>query len=133
MRNLKKRDVAISRLRDIYSRAISFGSTHEVILADLADMRKAIAKCPTWVKSYVEGYDKALHDSLYLNGHLIYGGIVNGTFYSTHSSRADYYGKHGIDPAAYADNGLVSNRGHYWNPDAHKGITKPFSISPSSN
>jgi hypothetical protein len=69
--------------------------------------------CPAWVGAYVDGFSAALMESLYRDA-LVYGGIVDGQFYSVHRDRADYYEKHGIDPRDYADDGRVTARGHYW-------------------
>lgn len=109
----RKRESAISGLRDAFSSAVSFGSTHETLLNNVHAARAKLVGCPQRVFSYFDGYQAALQEDLYRK-HLMFGGMIGDSFYSTHSDRADYYGKNGIEPSAYADDGLVSARGHYW-------------------
>lgn len=111
---LKHRDGLKRRIADIYSIAIISGMTsNEINAAVISATNDLPRNVPHWVKTYCDGFRAALQDSLYADC-LVFGGYVNGVFYSTHRNRPDYYGKHGIDPAAYADNGLVQKRGHYW-------------------
>ncbi len=117
-----RRDLELA-YRDVYSSAKSFGFLSSEINEKLAESRKRIAppKTPGWVFAYLDGYSRALNDSLYQTA-LVHGGYVNGIFYSTHSNRPDYYLKHGIEPAAWG--GAAENTGHYW---AHN-TAKPFFI-----
>lgn len=124
-RVLQARNDLISRLRTAYSCAVSFGFTHDQLLEAT---NKAYGKCPKGtpdhVKMYARGYCEARNDELY-ERHLVFGGFVKGAFYSVHSGRSDYYGKHGICPSAWADDGIATAKGHYWSgrPD------KPFFLS----
>jgi hypothetical protein len=111
---LSRRDSAVTRLRDMFSSAKYGGMT----ATDMDSRKREIAAttlkgCPSWVKTYLDGYEKALRDALYADS-LMFGGYYKGVFYSTHSDRADYYGKNGIDPVDYANDGNVTGRGHYW-------------------
>lgn len=126
-----KLDTAISRLndarlrlREVYSRARHFGFTQDELLKEIVKIRENLKGAPRWALSEFTGYDRALHDGLY--EHLIYGGYVDGVFYSTHQDRPDYYQKHGIQPSEYADEGRVTNRGHYWSTTK---TIKPFFVN----
>jgi hypothetical protein len=124
--SLAIRDRALLSLKDCMSAHTQFGSTS----ARLEENRHAILKqynvdkYPHWVRSYLDGYWRCLIDHAYRH-ELVFGGMVDGKFYSTYSDREDYYEKNGIEPSAFADNGLVTNRGHYWRGDP----TKPFFVS----
>jgi hypothetical protein len=113
-----------TRIRDCYSSARIFCPSSD----KLNDMRQtamiAPKGTPTHVLEYVRGYGDCLGDALYHDA-LVFGGYVGGVFYSTHRDRADYYETNGIEPSAYADNGLVTRRGHYWAKDT----TRPFFVS----
>lgn len=121
-RNLGKRDIACARIRDNWSRAFHSSSTHAELLQMNSEVRASIVNCPNWVKTYVEGYAKAI-DDLKSRELTIYGGMYDGRFYSTNSKRADYYGHNGIDPSDFADDGRVTARGFYWSHSL-----KPFFI-----
>jgi hypothetical protein len=113
-RALKVRDACTLRLRDLYSAASSYGLDH----ATLNERRRAIYYAmpkgtPFWVRSYLDGIADQLMQDCY-QYRLVFGGKIGDTFYSTHSNRPDYYEKNGIEPSAYADDGLVRERGHYW-------------------
>ena len=110
---LAKRDAALLRLKDLYSSAEHFSLPNATINDRYNAVLASVAKCPEWVRVYLDGYRAALNDQLYRQ-HLVFGGFVDGVFYSTHSSRDDYYEKHGVEPRDYADNGRVLQRGHYW-------------------
>jgi hypothetical protein len=111
---LNRRNTAIQSLRSLYETAKFYGPLSSQMNEDKAKIRRStLAKCPHWVIAYFDGYEKALIDALYRDS-LMFGGFYEGKFYSTHSNRADYYGNNGIEPSEYADNGKVSNRGHYW-------------------
>lgn len=111
---IKARNDAKTRLRDLYSMAQHFGMSSETIDSRYATILGQMPKGTPWhAKAYLEGYRQALNDKLYETT-LIYGGWINGVFYSTHSSRPDYYERHGISPCEYATSGKVTMRGHYW-------------------
>ena len=113
-RALAVRDSLVTRVRDCYSIARIATMPSAECDAALRDVfTKVPPRTPAWVIQYARGYARALQNDLYEN-HLVHGGIVDGVFYSTHSSRPDYYGKHGIEPRDYADDGKVTMRGHYW-------------------
>lgn len=130
-RFLKKRDNAIMRIDDAYSIARTFGQTHSELMESIAKVNSTLMKCPQWVWAYCEGYRQALNNGLYRES-LVYGGMVDGVFMSTHSNRADYYQNHGIAPSEFAKHGRVKQTGHYWNPDLFQGKVKPFFISEES-
>ena len=121
---LRKRDWALSRMKDIYSRATHYGLTSAAINEEVAAVWESLnaVKAPSWIKSYLEGWRAAQTDNLYRE-HLVFGGKVEGVFYSTHHDRTDYYEKNGIAPCDYADDGRVKDRGHYW-----KSNLRPFFI-----
>ena len=121
--SLKKRDAAITALRDLFLRARICGLSHDKLNDEVLKIKKSyLAKCPKWVIEYFRGYHAALIDSLYREC-LVFGGFVDGRFYSTHRTRSDYYEKHGIEPCKFA------RRGHYWNPELFNGVAKPFFLS----
>ena len=131
-RALKLRDSLKRRISDIYSMAVVCGMTsQEINNAVLTAQSELPAKTPQWVITYCDGLRAALQDSLYADC-LVFGGFVDGQFYSTHSNRADYYGKCGIDPVDYSDNGKVTGRGHYWRESIHwrGGIYTRESVKP---
>lgn len=112
--SLRRRDRAITQLHDLYSMAAMCGMTSAALNDGVGKIRETtLAKCPTWARAYVDGYRAALDAGLYRDS-LMFGGFVDGRFYSTHRDRPDYYETNGIAPADYADNGKVSARGHYW-------------------
>lgn len=131
-RALKLRDSLKTRIADIYSMAILSGMTsQEINSAVMSAYAELPAATPQWVKSYCDGVRAALQDSLYADC-LVFGGFVNGRFYSTHRNRPDYYEKHGIDAVEYADNGKVTARGHYWRDSINwrGGIYTRESVKP---
>lgn len=127
---LKRRDRLISALRDIYSMAGCYGLA-SVDLHSRCQKAYATAmegRAPQWVREYADGYRKALMDAAYRH-ELVFGGFVGDKFYSTHRDRPDYYEKNGIEPSAYADDGLVTRRGHYWIKSVDAGTPQPFFVS----
>ena len=139
-RALAVRDRLKTRISDIYSMAAICAMTHADINAAVASARADVPKgTPQWVFSYADGFRAALQDRLY-DSCLVYGGFVNGRFYSTHSNRPDYYEKHGIEPSAFADNGTVKGRGHYWRESIawrggsyNRDCVKPYFCEESGN
>jgi hypothetical protein len=122
--SIKRQAELVTALRDVYSSARAFHYSHERLLESREKVFARFASCPRHVLEFARGYARALDDSLYVDA-LVFGGIVDGVFYSTHRNRPDYYESHGMEPRDYADNGRVKNRGHYWGDDTRK----PFSIS----
>lgn len=123
--SIKRRDQAITQLRDLYSSARICGMSS----ADLnSGIRRIIdttlSNVPKWAIAEFKGYSRALGDQLYIDA-LMFGGFVDGKFYSTHRDRSDYYETNGIAPAEYADNGRVKARGHYWKTTA---TPRPFFV-----
>ncbi len=116
-----KLSTALNRQRDAVARLSSLFSVAPISGMTSADMNQEFARileqtgpgAPRWLQSYLLGRRDAMVDSLYRDS-LMYGGWIDGVFYSTHRKRADYYGKHGISPAEYAEAGRVTERGHYW-------------------
>jgi len=127
---LHKRDRALTALRGVYSAGRISGSTsadlerrrHEVLRA------YAIYKCPAWVHAYLDGAWRQMIDTAYRQD-LVYGGFVGNHFYSTRRDRPDYYKTNGIEPSAYAGDGLVTRRGYYWIASVDAGKPKPFFVS----
>lgn len=133
------RDRLKGRISDIYSMAVIAGMTSSEINAACLSARAAMPKgIPAWVEAWADGYQAALQDRLY-DSCLVFGGYVEGRFYSTYSWRPDYYGKHGIEPRDYADNGRVKGRGHYWRESIqwrggtyNRGGVKPYFVEEES-
>lgn len=121
---LKARDRMVQSLRDTYSSARIYKPTSAVLLDRVIGIYSVYAKAPAYAREFARGYERALSDELY-HRYLVFGGKIEGVLYSTHRDRDDYYEKHGFAPSVYADDGLVTQRGHYWRDDT----TKPFFIS----
>jgi hypothetical protein len=126
--NLTKRDDAVTKLRDAYSAAQAFGMTHADLMVAVCKARDTLKGCPRWAEAHFSGYQRALADALYHTS-LVYGGIVGGRLYTTHASRPDYYGKHGITPCEWATGGRVTQAGHYWTPELVRMTIRPFFVS----
>ena len=124
-RALKIRDAALVALKDHFACCQHFGPTSAKLEARRLEILelKGVNRAPHWVRSYLDGAWRIMIDNAYRHD-LVFGGIVDGTFYSTHSNRPDYYEKHGIAPSDYADDGRVRARGHYWRGDP----TQPFFV-----
>lgn len=119
---IANKNSAIIALADAYSVARMCHLTSEQLNQKVQEIVSLhLIGCPRWAHAEFEGYRRALNDMLYRHS-LVFGGYVDGTFYSTHRSRADYYEHNGISPSDYADNGRVKDRGHYWADDP----SKPF-------
>jgi len=99
---LNKRREAVQKIHNLYSHARHFGLSHAEMLERFDKVMEGLAKCPSSIQAYVQGYRDALMDR----------------------DREDYYVKLGFTPNVYADDGLVKDRGHYW-----KENLKPFFIS----
>ncbi len=125
---LNKRDSAVRSIRDLYSSAYHSGMTQREMLTRKARIVERLAKCPGWVREFVRGYESALFDRLYeaspMGGPaLVFGGWVDGRFYSVHRNRPDYYESNGFSPAEFSDDGRVTRRGHHW---GHFNPARPF-------
>ena len=124
-RALEERSRLVERIHFAYHTASLRKSTSKELIEMVENSYAGLAKgAPSWVRLYGKGYAAALTDLMYRN-ELVYGGYVGDVFMSTHSDRPDYYQKLGVEPSAYADNGAVQRRGHYWASDT----SKPFFIS----
>jgi hypothetical protein len=111
---LKRRNLAIMDLRDLYSHAKHFGLTSAEINEQYNSRVLARLKgAPSWALYYVQGIRDQISHTLYCDGSLVHGAFIGETFYSTHSNRPDYYGKNGFGSAEFAQVTKVS-RGHYW-------------------
>ena len=110
---LKKRDRARQQLVDLMSSVRHFGTPHSELLKRRAEILANMGKVPYWVHSYLNGVWDCLTAENYRD-HLVFGGMIEGKFYSTHRDRDDYYEKHGISACDYSDDGRVMQRGHYW-------------------
>lgn len=124
------RNIACAELRSIYQRATCTGPTADEISNQVGEIwrRLRAGKFPGWVRSHLDGYEQALRDDLYARN-LTFGGFYKGRFYSVDRRRPDYYDAHGIDVAEYADDGKVTERGHYWTGFAP---VRPYFISSSA-
>src|SRR5215510_10669847 len=114
-RHLRLRDKARDALVDLFSCGPHYGMTHNAMLERREKIRETVKKSPHWVRSYLDGYWDALQANAYRHD-LVYGGMFDGRFLSTHSDRPDYYEKHGVEPSAFST--MVDNNrhavGHYW-------------------
>lgn len=134
--SLKARNRMKTSVADLYNSARLFGmSAEDIQTGVMAITGDKPTGTPAWVTSFISGYCEALNDDLYRN-HLIFGGWVNGNFYSVHSNRPDYYGRNGIEPSQWAVDGFARCLGHYWDKTTpHRGGTydrggfKPYFIS----
>ena len=129
--SLKIRDAAKASLVTAYHVARECGLSADALTqsALAARVSEKVKGAPQWVAAFLEGYDSALRDGLYTSGALAFGGMVDGKFYSTDRTRADYYDRNGISPGDFADNGRVTARGFYWVTGA---TPRPFFLSPVS-
>jgi hypothetical protein len=109
-RILKRRDSAVTAMRDLYSTAAICGMDSAALNARALEIMAAMGKVPQWAKGYVEGYRAALMARAY-ETQLIHGGYMRGRFYSTSSKRGDYYGRD-IDPVDWMNN--AERVGFYW-------------------
>lgn len=123
---LKKREQAVTSLRDLYSHAASCGLLSSQINEEYNRILARLEKCPRWVRNYLDGYRAALTDESYRTK-LVYGAMVNGRFYSTHRNRDDYYEKNGLSPGIFSEEHDKSEtKGHFW-----ADSLKPFFTSNS--
>lgn len=108
----KRQVEAIERVKDAYSSARHFHSISTKLTEKTIQIETDMGNVPYYVRSYVRGYADAMTDQLYRDA-LVYGAWVDGTFYSTHRSRADYYETLGMSPR---DFGVLpaTLRGHFW-------------------
>ncbi len=111
--SLQKRNAAKHALHSLFSRAEHFGFTHDQMLIERDKIYDKLKECPRWVHAYLNGVWDTLQDNAYQKD-LVYGGKINGKFFSTHKNRDDYYEKHGIEPREFAGGGKVTLCGHYW-------------------
>ena len=123
---LKHRDRALTALRDLFSSAEIFGLSSATMEERRHEALSAFcAKCPYWVRSYLDGaWQQMIHDAY--SRKLVYGGFYAGKFCSTHRNRPDYYETQDIEPRDFADHGNVYDRGHYWARSVDAGTPKPF-------
>ena len=110
-------DSLFSCARIMGMRADEITSAYIAILADRPNM-------PRYMREYMQGRFDLHWETLYRES-LVFGGFCDGVFYSTHSNRADYYGKHGIEPGDWAQkvDSKVIQVGHYWTTTVEP---KPF-------
>jgi hypothetical protein len=117
----------LQRVKEMYAVARIMGKTNGQLSNVIRGIyeRMTEQKTPQWVVSYVKGYEMALRDNLYQQ-HLMFGAIIDGAFYSTHSDRADYYENAGLSASVYNEKTTGNETiGHYWKCDAGK-MPKPF-------
>jgi hypothetical protein len=114
--SLNHRKRAIGRITSLVSVAEWCGMTSAQLTDAYIEIMGTLHHCPQWVRSYCEGYLDAERVRLRNTKH-VYGGYLDGVFYSTNRSRDDYYQKHGIEPLQWAEKGKageVQGEGHYW-------------------
>ena len=114
--SLNHRKRAIGRITSLVHMAEICGMTSAQFTDDYIEIMGTLHHCPQWVRSYCEGYYDAERDRI-RNAKHVYGGYLDGVFYSTNRSRDDYYQKHGIEPLQWAEKGKtgeLKNVGHYW-------------------
>ena len=114
---------SIQSVKIAYSNARILGKTsgqlNSMLNTVLNDMRGK--KMPRWAIERVKGYSLALKDNLY-SDHLVFGCIIDGVFYSTHSDRPDYYAENGMPANIYCEKSTNNPTiGHYWKENG-----KPF-------
>lgn len=124
---LNHRNSAIAAINSLYSIAKICGMTSEQMNREYSEILAKRAHCPNWVREYCDGYRAALQNALYSDC-LMFGGWIGDKFYSTHSNRADYYGKNGIEPGDWASDGRVTGLGHYWKTTKSP---KPYFVAES--
>ena len=119
-----KRNFALSAVESLFTCAELMGMPGWEISGAFSKIMHENADLPRWAKEYLQGVFDTRWKDLYRHK-LVFGGYYNGVFYSTHSRRDDYYGKHGIEPGQWADNvdNGVLKVTHYWVTTA---APKPF-------
>ncbi|MET4190615.1 MULTISPECIES: hypothetical protein [unclassified Bradyrhizobium] len=128
-RSIKRKAALKTSIADVISAVrIGWYTSDQMNEAIGQSFAKHCAGAPQWVRSYGEGVRDVHTDMLYRHD-LVFGGMIDGKFYSTHRDRADYYEKNGFEPNVYADDGLVKDRGHYWKESVDRGTPKPFFIN----
>lgn len=118
---LNKKNAAVTSSIDAVSVARHGGLNSDRLHSLWREAIVNMGKAPQWAVEYVRGYQDCLSKALY-HAELIYGGFIDGVFYSVHRSRADYYEKHNMSAKDWHD-AAVGSRGHYW---AHS--LKPYFI-----
>lgn len=132
---LNKKNDAVRYSVDAYSAARSFGSLSKDLNERLREIIANMGKAPEWAREYVRGYQDCLGKDLY-HTVLIFGGYVEGVFYTVEKDRADYYEKNGMGPKDWNDRATA--KGHYWEENITatgyqiRGI-KPFFISDADH
>jgi hypothetical protein len=126
-RALAIRDRGLAALVSCYSSAKCFGSDSATMNDRKLELleQTGVNKAPFRIRSYLDGYWRALMDNAYQHD-LVYGAIIGDIFYSTHRNRSDYYGSNGIEPSAFAQDNI--SKGHYWAESL-----KPFFIEPHTS
>jgi hypothetical protein len=77
-------------------------------------MRRELIAANRMQSRHSDYCDGAWHEALnaLYRADLVFGGIVNGRFMSTHRYRLDYYEKAGIGAKDWHDS--AKRKGHYW-------------------
>ncbi len=105
-------------IRELWTSARIFSQPHSELLERKIAIFATVAHCPTWVKSYLEGYYRCLMDMNYQNLEFCYN--LRGVLYSTHRDSD----KPGTDRLYKKNLGAYISRhkgAHYW-----KGTDKQF-------
>lgn len=121
---LNMKNQTVSAIDSLFSCAKIMGMSGQEISTAFYAILSARPNMPRYMRQYMQGYFDCLWKALYRDC-LVFGGFYNEVFYSTHSNRPDYYGKHGIEPIEWAQktHSGILHVGHYWIATASP---KPF-------
>jgi hypothetical protein len=124
-RALELRDHLTAQYRALFNAAEHFGFTHDAMLKRRAELlEKLPAKAPGWIKQYLSGIWEQLQHDAYQRD-LVYGGWINGTFASTHSTRPDYYENLGLSAREWHER--ATGKGHHWRANTVHDVV-PFFV-----
>jgi hypothetical protein len=79
---INKKDNAVNRINTLWKDAAMFHYPHATVLEIKTTIFAELKTCPQWVRSEVEGYNKALYDLHWNNLEFCYS--VDSVLYSTH-------------------------------------------------
>lgn len=77
----KKREAALTRIRDRFNAAKIYKPTSKHIHSQVLEIMEDVKSCPGWVRDYIRGYYECLFDSLWQHMEFCYE--VNGVLYTT--------------------------------------------------
>ena len=117
------RERALSQLADLYSSAEHSGMLSQEISERRNKIMETIAKCPQWVHSFLEGWERCKRSQIERKVVFCYT-MPDGRLLSTHRDRDDHYEKHGLGPKEVYDD--ATHSGHYWDIN---GSLRPYFVS----